>query len=161
MKDRLNKLIETEGLTPSLFADKIGINRPTVSHVLTGRNNPGYDFIQKILIAFPKLNAEWLLLGNGDMYKRAHINDDLNRLFSNPSKQGDRKESPHSFPTLPDDSATKPVKPTAEESQKNIPSEEGTEIFAHGKDETAKTKKVIDRIVVLYSDKTFSDYSPT
>ncbi len=69
MKDRLQKIIISEGLTPAILADEIGVQRSGISHILSGRNNPSYDFLQKILIRFPKLNAEWLLLGQGSMYK--------------------------------------------------------------------------------------------
>ncbi|MDR3093545.1 MAG: helix-turn-helix domain-containing protein [Bacteroidales bacterium] len=159
MKDRLNQLIKTEGLTPSLFADKLGINRPTVSHVLTGRNNPGYDFIQKILVAFPKLNAEWLLLGNGDMYKHHlpehhHHLHSVSDLFAHPDKPAHSAHHPPSSPTLLDHSAIEKEDVTLADDKKNVPSDEGTEIS------TATKPQKIERIVVLYSDKTFLDYAP-
>jgi transcriptional regulator with XRE-family HTH domain len=156
MKERLNKLIETEGLTPSLFADKLGINRPTVSHVLTGRNNPGYDFIQKILIAFPKLNAEWLLLGNGDMYKKAHHANNVNDLFSFPAKQVVSTPPHLSSPTLSDNSVVGQPAPTIAQEQKNALSPDNPE-----KTLFAKAQKPIDRIVILFSDNTFSDFLPS
>jgi len=69
MKDRLIQLLDLEQLTPSKFADLIGVQRSSISHVLSGRNNPSYDFLQKTLKAFPGLNAEWLMLGQGKMYE--------------------------------------------------------------------------------------------
>jgi len=70
MKDRLIQLLDLEQLTPSKFADIIGVQRSSVSHVISGRNNPSFDFIQKTLRAFPGLNAEWLILGKGTMYEQ-------------------------------------------------------------------------------------------
>jgi len=44
------------------------VQRSSVSHIISGRNNPSFDFIQKTLTAFPGLNAEWLIVGQGTMY---------------------------------------------------------------------------------------------
>lgn len=70
MKERLIQLLDLEQLTPSKFADIIGVQRSSVSHVISGRNNPSFDFIQKTLMAFPGLNAEWLIVGQGTMYEQ-------------------------------------------------------------------------------------------
>lgn len=51
------------------FADRIGVQRSNVSHILNGRNNPGAQFIEKLLNAFPELDAGWLLTGHGAMLK--------------------------------------------------------------------------------------------
>ncbi len=69
MRERIQKLIEAEGLTSSKFADMIGIQRSSVSHFLNGRNNPSLEVILKILTAFSKLNSDWLLFGKGSMFK--------------------------------------------------------------------------------------------
>jgi transcriptional regulator with XRE-family HTH domain len=69
MKDQISKIIETEGLTPAKFADKIGVQRSSISHILSGRNKPSYDFIVKVLDRFQGINAEWLMTGKGSMIK--------------------------------------------------------------------------------------------
>jgi len=69
MKDQLNKIMEAEGMTPAKFADEIGVQRSSISHILNGRNKPSYDFISKILNRFSGINAEWLLTGKGSMIK--------------------------------------------------------------------------------------------
>lgn len=69
MEDRLLKLLDTEQLSSSKFADVIGVQRSSVSHILTGRNKPSFDFLQKTLKAFPMLNSDWLILGEGEMYE--------------------------------------------------------------------------------------------
>lgn len=73
MNTRIQKFIEAEGLTAARFADAIGVQRSNVSHVLSGRNKPGFDFIEKMLRKFPELNSEWLILGKGNMYKELHM----------------------------------------------------------------------------------------
>ena len=69
MKDRLEKFIKTEGLTPSRFAEIMGVQPSSISHILGGRNKPSFDFIEKMLQRFPKLNPDWLLLGKGNIYR--------------------------------------------------------------------------------------------
>lgn len=58
-----------EGLTPSQFADKLGVQRSGVSHLLSGRNKPSFEFINKMLVAYPKINPDWLITGNGKAYR--------------------------------------------------------------------------------------------
>ena len=68
MKERLLQLLDLEHLTPSKFADLIGVQRSSVSHILSDRNKPSFDFLQKTLKTFPGLKADWLMLGEGPMY---------------------------------------------------------------------------------------------
>jgi transcriptional regulator with XRE-family HTH domain len=70
MKARLLQLLDLEMITPSKFADLIGVQRSSVSHVLSGRNKPSFDFLEKTLKAFPGLKADWLILGEGTMYEQ-------------------------------------------------------------------------------------------
>ena len=67
MHERLNKWMESEGLKSSVLADNIGVNRATISHILSGRNKPSIDFLQKLLSVYPNLNSNWLITGIGYM----------------------------------------------------------------------------------------------
>ena len=67
MYERLKNWMEYEGLKPSALADTIGVNRATISHILSGRNKPSIDFLEKLLIAYPNINANWLISGIGYM----------------------------------------------------------------------------------------------
>ena len=69
MNTRLKQFLAAENITQSQFADTINVVRASVSHVLSGRNNPGYDFIKAIMTAYPALSMEWLILGRGKMYR--------------------------------------------------------------------------------------------
>ncbi|GAA3968182.1 helix-turn-helix domain-containing protein [Hymenobacter antarcticus] len=68
MVERIRTLLETRQLTPTQFADLIGIARPIVSHILSGRNKPSLEVVQRILAALPELSMPWLLNGTGSMY---------------------------------------------------------------------------------------------
>ena len=65
MRERIKEIIEREGMGKSQFADYIGVNRPTLSHILAGRNNPSMEVVMKIHQKFPKINILWLLDGMG------------------------------------------------------------------------------------------------
>lgn len=68
MHTRLKQFLAAENITQAQFADKIKIGKANVSHVLSGRNKPGYDFITAIMAGFPHLNINWLFFGTGKMY---------------------------------------------------------------------------------------------
>ncbi len=63
INDRVRLIMKANGLSSSEFADKIGVKRSNLSHVLSGRNKPGTEFLAKIVETFPNVNASWLLTG--------------------------------------------------------------------------------------------------
>jgi len=67
MHNRLKNWMESDSLKPSALADNIGVNRATISHILSGRNKPSIDFLQKLLHSYSDLNANWLITGIGYM----------------------------------------------------------------------------------------------
>jgi transcriptional regulator with XRE-family HTH domain len=69
MKDRIAKIMEEKGMTATRFAEEIGVQASSISHIVSGRNKPSTDFLIKILERFRGLNAEWLLIGRGNQYK--------------------------------------------------------------------------------------------
>jgi len=69
MKDRIQRIMAKEGIQPTRFAEMVGVQRSSISHILSGRNKPSFDMIQGILKSFPKISADWLLLGKGEMYR--------------------------------------------------------------------------------------------
>lgn len=60
---RIKKILDESELSSAAFADKIGVQRSSISHILSGRNKPSLDFILKVLDAFPTVHSDWLLLG--------------------------------------------------------------------------------------------------
>ncbi|KAA5825614.1 helix-turn-helix transcriptional regulator [Algibacter amylolyticus] len=62
---RLQKVIDYYGESASSFAEKIGVQRSSISHILSGRNKPSLDFILKVLSAFPEVDLYWLFNGKG------------------------------------------------------------------------------------------------
>lgn len=71
MKEKLQQLMKSEGLTSSRLAEMLGVQPSGISHLLAGRNKPGFDLLQKILRRFPRINPDWLLLDAEQMYRSA------------------------------------------------------------------------------------------
>ncbi|TGE24156.1 XRE family transcriptional regulator [Hymenobacter aquaticus] len=67
MVERIRTLLQARQLSPTQFADAIGVARPIVSHILSGRNKPSLEVVQKVIGAFPDLSLPWLLSGIGPM----------------------------------------------------------------------------------------------
>lgn len=63
---RLQKVIDYYGESASSFAEKIGVQRSSISHILSGRNKPSLDFVLKVLSSFPEVELYWLMNGKGE-----------------------------------------------------------------------------------------------
>lgn len=61
LNNKIKQILVTKSLTPSLFADKIGVQRSSISHILSGRNKPSFEIIQKIVKCYPDLGFDWLM----------------------------------------------------------------------------------------------------
>ncbi len=68
---RLKKILEHYQLTAAHFAEEIGVQRSSISHLLSGRNKPSLDFVLKIIESYPEVDMYWLLNGKGDFPKKS------------------------------------------------------------------------------------------
>ena len=68
MKSRLQIFMTREGLTAARLAEVLGVQPSAISHILSGRNYPRFDFIANLLKAYPTVSARWFMLGEGDIY---------------------------------------------------------------------------------------------
>lgn len=75
MTDRISLLISAKNLSAAQFADEIGVQRSSISHLMSGRNKPSLDLIQKTLQRFPEVSTEWLLFGKGEMVRSLNLFD--------------------------------------------------------------------------------------
>ena len=171
MKDRLEKFIRTEGLTPSRFAEIMGVQPSSISHILGGRNKPSFDFIEKMLLRFPKVNPDWLLLGKGPIYRTpdsvSNSSSDSSVIANLPHRQTVVMGT--SSDTLPFEQSSKisssnevlntPTNPiqeriTESNSLQNRPASKVLSELPSIDDET------IEQIVIFLKDKTFISYRP-
>jgi transcriptional regulator with XRE-family HTH domain len=134
MTERILSIIKYLNLSPSDFAEEIGVQRSSISHLISGRNKPSLEFIQKILTRYPEINTEWMLNGNGEMLKSG-INQINEEIPLTETIIKDRKES------------TEPEKreiPRTLSRKKPVENEE----------------RQVEKIIYLYKDKTFREYLP-
>ena len=142
MKDRLLKFLNREQISSARFAENIGVQPSSISHILSGRNKPGFDFILKILTNYPALSADWLITGKGTMLKQEYIQGDL-------------------FPESPLDQ----VKYEDSYTDTNVNKEQDkssykSEFNADDQVTNVISDRNVEKIIILYSDKSFSEYSP-
>ena len=84
---RLEKILDYYNLSASSFADKIGVQRSSISHLLSGRNKPSLDFILKILDVFPEIDLYWILNGKGSFPKNNEEDNAAPTLSDTDEKQ--------------------------------------------------------------------------
>lgn len=161
MNSRLQQFLDAENINQAQFADSIGVARASVSHILAGRNRPGYDFIANMLKRYPELNIEWLFTGQGKMYKSKTAQKDTRPqppagdLFS---FSPDIIESDSG----PDCSSQPPAKATtAPAHEEHGQKQESPDVRPADRDsnihEIIRRKAV--KIVIFYDDGTFQEFA--
>lgn len=143
MKEKLEFLLRTKSLTATTLARLLEIQPSGISHILSGRNKPSFDLVVKILRAFPDINPDWLLLGDERVYR-----DEVSAASIVPTTQPSSLQSPSA--TLFDDSERSDSVPL-NEGAKNVQSNFFSKATVDG--------KTVERIIILYSDKSFDSYS--
>ncbi|MCF8296814.1 MAG: helix-turn-helix domain-containing protein [Saprospiraceae bacterium] len=147
MIDRLKKIIAENGLTSSKFADEIDVQRSSISHILSGRNKPSLEFVQKILKRFPEINSEWLLSGNGKMKSI----DNSNLFTQEEIAKNDKMVPPEIKTEIKKE--VKIIEPSEEKFSNII-----TQKIDSSQKKTSKSK-TIERVIIFYNDKTFETYN--
>ncbi len=83
--ERLQKVIDFYNETGSSFAEKIGVQRSNISHILSGRNKPSLDFVMKVLHSYPEVELYWLMNGKGEFPNQHKISESPNLDLTEPS----------------------------------------------------------------------------
>ncbi|WP_274476576.1 helix-turn-helix domain-containing protein [Mangrovimonas aestuarii] len=130
---RLQKVMEYYNESASSFAESIGVQRSSISHILSGRNKPSLEFVLKILTAYPEVDLYWLLNGKGNFPKSSKT------LFDDP--QDEIRDSPE-----------------AEIKEEKTIKTKKEEVTAVINSEAVKTSKTIERIVIFYTDGSFKNF---
>lgn len=73
MNERIREFLISENKSSAQFAEEIGVQPSGISHILSGRNNPSLDFVIKMLERYRNISSDWLLFGNGPMYKESKM----------------------------------------------------------------------------------------
>jgi transcriptional regulator with XRE-family HTH domain len=146
LNQKIKQILVEKQLSPSYFADEIGVQRSSISHILSGRNKPSFEIIQKIVKRFPDLGYEWLM-------------DDSNTIPM--PKTGNSLPSQHAFAPQTGTDMDELV-----EYKKAMLSDKSTKAILNGKSNgfvinSAMNGKTVERILIFYSDKSFAEYSPS
>jgi transcriptional regulator with XRE-family HTH domain len=154
---KIELLIQTKKLSASQFADTLGIPRSSISHILSGRNKPSLDVVQKILLAFPEIHAEELL-------------DDKRNLSMAVSTPKPVSASTSVTPSLFD----APITGASESPLINLPAQTIVQSNLRRPREASQKvqnpaatpvtvvhlAKQIERVLIFYTDGTFSESKP-
>lgn len=136
MVNRIKEIIDHYNLSAAQFADRIGVQRSALSHVLSGRNRPSLDFILKIKSEFPELSLDWITLGKG------------NQFVTNEKVANQVKED-----TLIPDNSGKLNLFTENQHEEDKKSEDNMNM-------EPKAHRQVKEIVLFYSDGTFERFIP-
>lgn len=176
MIERIKLLLQASNMNASKFADEIGVQRSSISHILSGRNLPSLDLIQKILKRFPDVSTEWILNGKGSMLKNQTElfveNEDDTLLF--PSNEDIKKSSTDNFNNQienneiitekPENKGTSEVFLSTKAPENSINQNEPDIVEENLKEKQLKsnsrTSRKIEKIVIFYTDNTFKEYFP-
>lgn len=140
---RLEIILDYYGVNASTFADKIGVQRSSLSHLLSGRNKPSLDFILKILEVYPEVDLYWLLNGKGTFPKNNSIPAEPEAISSFTDSKTAVKE----------DLFSNSFQEDRREEKRDTNSYKKAEIASHFFEET------IDKIVFFYKDGTFKVFN--
>ncbi len=145
LNDKIKQILVDKSISPSHFADEIGVQRSSVSHILAGRNKPSLDIVQKIIRRYPDLGMEWIM-----------DEEDL------PDIEPDRSEK--RTIDLNQESKIQPVSRLLElpvnESPNTSPVQRNLEVKENSREIPEVGKKPIERILIFYTDGTFKQYTP-
>jgi hypothetical protein len=160
MNERLIAFLQAEELSSGRFADLMQIQRSGVSHLLSGRNKPGYDFFEKFLRKFPAVNIEWLISGKGKMYKEQPNVQAV--APPQPVKPQPKIDEPDLFSAQPaslDADAVIERKPQAAEATTIKDNCSGTTAVIANVDKQpiAHNERHIKKLIILYSDGSFEE----
>lgn len=127
---RLKKVIDFYGESASSFAEKIGVQRSSISHILSGRNKPSLEFVLKVLSSFPEVELYWLMNGKGNFPSGKNSEPQIEKKSTG--------QNQNLFSSSENENAQKEI--TVE------------------KIISSNSKKEIERIIIFYKDGSFSNF---
>ncbi len=147
MNTRLKQFLAAENITQAQFADKLNVVRASVSHILSGRNNPSFDFIKAMMSNYPNLNMDWLMFGKGKMYKDSQQVLDSDQLF--PIE-----------PTEPVADVVEPLKspdiPSVPDEKKSTPPTSNINTLIQQAQHIVNQRKVT-KVIIMFNDGSFQE----
>ena len=144
MNTRLKQFIEAENISQAEFADKLKVVRASVSHIIAGRNKPSYEFIRSLILHYPQLNMEWLMLGKGKMYKQT----------ATPGEEKNASPAPDEGVLLSFEQ--EPSSQPSDNTEENIQSSFDINTLIEPMQKPVKQRKVV-KVAVFFDDGTYQE----
>lgn len=171
MKDRLAQFLKSEGLTAVKFAEIMEVQPSSISHLLSGRNKPNFDFISRILLRFPSLNPDWLINGIGEIYKSNPKNRNSPNTDVNENRITDVIETDGTIQTENKDTVRQGdmFEYSLNKEDKDISGNDNDPVtvvnsripdktMTEGNDASRADRKSISRVIIFYADGSFDEY---
>jgi transcriptional regulator with XRE-family HTH domain len=171
ISERIKELIDNSGLSHKEFAEKIDVSPAIISHILSGRNKPSLQVIQRITNVYTNVNLNYLLSGAGELYRRKpDLGTPKVETRGKPLAMGFSEgvrpvAAPRSTPlarrvdTEPLPSLPNTINPVEKEEAKQA-KETNVNNKDDGNSQLLNKKKTIERVIIFYSDKTMEEYKP-
>ncbi len=144
--EQIQYLLDKYQLSATEFADKLGVQRSTISHLLSGRNKPSLDLLLKIINNFPGISEAWLLTGNGNPFRIAHSS------FNDEIKTSDESNTTVNRIESKDESTFVNTENESLQKETHVSQKETNDTFVNNYD--------IEQILVFYKDGTFKYFRP-
>lgn len=144
VNDKIKQILIDKSLSPSVFADEIGVQRSSISHILSGRNRPSFDIIQKVIRRYPDLGYDWIMEDDGQENK--HVPKPGIRSPNETSSSATRQSL----------SPTQRRQPMAQPGNLSAASPTGSMVTPPA----IISEKTVERILIFHTDGTFREYTP-
>jgi transcriptional regulator with XRE-family HTH domain len=157
MVNRIFAFIESLQLTPTEFADKIGVSRASISSIKTGRTQPTLSLVEKIKQRFPEIDINWLILGEGDAPIVNRGESEI-ELFSDDEVKTEIEVTQNSSN---DDTANEyqavyiAETPRKTEEEPRVINRE-TDVLVQS---TSEIKRSVKKVILLYDDGSFEEFN--
>ncbi len=166
IKDRIMHLMKTKNINATQLSEIMNVQRSGISHILSGRNKPGTDFIIKVKESFPEFSLDWLLMGKGP----ATLSPAPNEVKEPANRHNSTQPSLFDFTSTVEtesgleriDQANRKDKEKSTEKTDESKNKPSSQSFQNENPSSMKRdEKAIVRIIVVYSDNTFSALDPS
>lgn len=145
MKDRLQQLMQAKGISSSKLGELLNVQPSGISHILSGRNKPSMDFVEKLFTVFPDINPEWFILGKGSMLQGVKQNLETPAAAVDDDIPNTVNPEPELFVDIPRNTTVIDKTPTATTSTTETSS-------------SCDAVKRVVKVMVFYSDHTVEVY---
>lgn len=139
------------------LANNIGVQPSSVSHILSGRNKPSLDFVNKLLDKYPQVNFDWLVNGRGNMLKSSGEEESGRNLFSfaGASEDLSSSEEEKAEQIAEHNPQKQPTRNRKSKAKESLSVSQNDYLQPN-----QSQSKQISRIMVFYTDNTFEEFTP-